>query len=58
MDWSSSAEFDWSQPVTSNKDDDLVIRWDDPELEPEQGSDEEAEAPMAMKIDQKLEPGI
>ncbi|XP_054286224.1 dmX-like protein 2 isoform X3 [Macrosteles quadrilineatus] len=58
MDWSSSAEFDWSQPVTSNKDDDLVIRWDDPELEPEHGSDEEAEAPMAMKIDQKLEPEV
>lgn len=49
-DWSSSAEFDWSQPVSNNKDDELVLRWDDPELEPDE---KEEDPPVEMKIDQE-----
>lgn len=47
-DWMSSAEFDWSQPVSNNKEEELVIRWDDPELESEE---KEEEPPTEEKTD-------
>ncbi|XP_046679181.1 dmX-like protein 2 [Homalodisca vitripennis] len=48
--WSSSADLDWSQPV-STKDDELVLNWDDDEKDDEEK--EEEEPALEMKIDQE-----
>uniref|UniRef100_A0A1B6DAH6 Uncharacterized protein n=2 Tax=Clastoptera arizonana TaxID=38151 RepID=A0A1B6DAH6_9HEMI len=46
-------EFDWSQPVTNNKDDEFVVKWDDDDEEKEDDNEPEDDQ-MEMKIDSDI----
>ena len=48
MDW-GSATTDWSEPVSTKKDDELVLNWDDGPAE----DDDLESPPMTMKLDRK-----
>uniref|UniRef100_A0A1B6CLX3 RAVE complex protein Rav1 C-terminal domain-containing protein n=1 Tax=Clastoptera arizonana TaxID=38151 RepID=A0A1B6CLX3_9HEMI len=49
----TSMEFDWSQPVTNNKDDEFVVKWDDDDEEKEDDNEPEDDQ-MEMKIDSDI----
>ncbi|XP_034833507.1 dmX-like protein 2 isoform X4 [Maniola hyperantus] len=55
VDWNSSS-VDWGAPVSTAKDDELVLKWDDDE---EKSDDSGASTPpLAMKMDKSAQPEV
>ncbi|XP_052752135.1 dmX-like protein 1 isoform X3 [Galleria mellonella] len=58
LDWgSSAADVDWGAPVSSTKNDELVLSWDD-EDDKGSGGSGASTPPLEMKMDKKEEPLI
>ncbi|XP_053611658.1 dmX-like protein 2 isoform X3 [Plodia interpunctella] len=57
LDWnSSSADMDWGAPVSSAKNDELVLTWDDDDDDKGSGGSGASTPPLGMKLDNKEEP--
>ncbi|XP_052742471.1 dmX-like protein 2 isoform X1 [Bicyclus anynana] len=57
MDWNSSS-VDWGAPVSSAKDDELVLKWDDDDDEEEKSGSGASTPPLEMKMDKSVDTDV